>query len=96
MKEVDQTNSLKKSDLAISSANGFRIYYGSQHLFLRSEETGMATVNIYTTDGRIVETETVRLNKGTARLNISHLAPGFYVARAVNDQHTQVACKLMK
>ncbi|MBP5387027.1 MAG: CotH kinase family protein [Prevotella sp.] len=96
MTEVDQTNSVRKSDLAISSANGFRIYYGSQHLFLRSEETGMATVNIFTTDGRLVETETVRLINGTARLDISHLAPGFYVARAVNDQHTQVACKLMK
>ena len=93
---VDQASGVKSPELAISSSNGFGIHYGAQHLILRSEEAGMATVNIYTTDGRLVDSEQVRLNNGSARLDVSYLAPGFYIARAINEEHIQVTCKFMK
>ena len=93
---VDQSTGVKNPELAISSSNGFGIHYGAQHLILRSEEAGMATVNIYTTDGCLVATEHVRLSNGSARLDVGYLAPGFYIARAINEDHTQVTCKFMK
>lgn len=94
--EVDQSTGVRDTELTISSSNGFGIYYGAQHLILRSEAAGMATVNIYSSDGRLVATEHARLSNGHARLDVGYLPSGFYIARAVNEDHTQVACKFMK
>lgn len=94
--EVDQSSGVRNTEFAISSSNGFGIHYGAQHLLLRSEEEGWATVNVFTSDGRIVTSEQVRLTQGTTRIDVSSLADGFYIARAVNQDHTQVTCKFMK
>jgi len=80
----------------IASANGFRIRYGAQTLFVKSDEADKAVVDIFTTDGRLVERTTVSVNQGTARINVSHLPSGFYVARATNSQSTRVSCKFVK
>ena len=80
----------------IASANGFRIRYGAQTLFVKSDEADKAVVDIFTTDGRLVERTTVSVNQGTARVNVSHLPSGFYVARATNSQSTRVSCKFVK
>ena len=94
--EVDQSTGVRDIELAISSSNGFGIHYGAQHLILRSEAAGMATVNIYSSDGRLVATEHASLSNGHARLDVGYLPSGFYIARAVNEDHTQVSCKFMK
>ena len=87
-----ETNSMKP----IASANGFRIRYGSQQLLLKSEDDGTATVDIYTTSGQLVEHATVDIQGGTARLDVSPLSTGFYVARAIRSDGTRVSCKFMK
>ena len=79
-----------------ASANGYRICYGSQQLYLKGEEGTDVLVEIYGTDGRLVERTTVLLGNGTTLINVSHLPSGFYVARATIDRTTRVACKFMK
>ena len=80
----------------IAAANGFRIYYTTQQLCIKSEEGKWAKVDIYTSDGRLVEQQTVTINHGAARLDVSHLPNGFYVARATDDQGSKVACKFAR
>ncbi|WP_081778394.1 CotH kinase family protein [Xylanibacter brevis] len=80
----------------VASANGFRIRYGAQTLFVKSDEADNAVVDIFTTDGRLIERTAVNVVGGTARINVSHLPSGFYVARATNSQNARVSCKFMK
>lgn len=94
--EVDQTNSVRDAHATIASANGLRIYYGSQYLFIKSEDSSVADLSIFTTDGRLVDTQRVAIHHGSARVSLAHLPAGFYVAKATDEQHTQVACKLMR
>ena len=101
MAQVDQTTVGIKEASLISAANGFRLRYGDQQLLLRSDDGSetagtSAQVSIYTPDGQLVEQAAVTLRNGTARLSVAHLPAGFYVARAVNADHTAVSCKFMK
>jgi hypothetical protein len=80
----------------IAAANGLRISYGSQQLLLKSDDEGETAVDIYTTDGRLVEHTFVQVAHGRARLSVAHLPAGFYVARATSEQKTSVSCKFMK
>ena len=95
MKEAYEQQTGIKSTLA-SSANGFRLRYGSQQLLVKGEDVEHAVVELFTTDGRLIEQVPVRLANGTARVSVAHLPHGFYVARATADGHTRVACKFMK
>jgi len=65
-------------------------------LFVKSDEADKAVVDIFTTDGRLIERTAVNITGGTARINVSHLPSGFYVARATNSQDARVSCKFMK
>ncbi len=80
----------------IAAANGFRISYGSQQLFIKSEEGSEVEVAVYTVDGRLVERTNVALNGGSARYSVAHLPAGFYVARAVDEAQNRVGCKFMR
>ena len=80
----------------IASANGFRIVYGSGLLLIKSEENESAIVEIFTTDGRMVDRMPVSLQHGTTRVSVAHLPSGFYVARATSEQSTSVSCKFMR
>ena len=96
MSKVDQTTVGIERNNLIGAANGFRLRYGDQQLLLRSEDTGTVSINIYAADGQLVEQAIVTLQNGTARLNVSHLPAGFYIARATSEDHTRVSCKFMK
>jgi hypothetical protein len=80
----------------IASANGFRLRYGACHLLVKSDDNTVATIGIYTTDGRLVEQQVVSVKGGVARLSVAHLPHGFYVARATNDEGTRVGCKFIR
>ena len=80
----------------IASAGDFRIRYGSDMLFVKSEEPGMVTVDIYTPDGCRVDQIKSVVKGGTARVSVAHLPVGFYVARATDGQGNRVGCKFMK
>ncbi len=80
----------------IAAANGFRIRYGGDQLIVKGEEDGIAYVDLYTTDGRLLAHEAVRIQNGTGRLSVANLPQGFYVARATNQQSTRISCKFMK
>ncbi len=80
----------------IAAANGFRIRYGAQQLFIKSEEGEQVEVAIYTADGRLVERTMVTLVGGSARLSVAHLPAGFYVARAIDGEQNHVGCKFMR
>ena len=96
MVQVDQTTVGIERNTLITAANGFRLRYGGQQLLLKGDEDGTASVNIYTADGQLVEQATVTLQNGTARVNVSHLPAGFYIARATSEDRTRVSCKFMK
>jgi len=93
---VDQSGATGIRSQLIASANGFRICYGTQTLLVKSDDDGPATVEIYTTDGRLLERRSVAISNGTARLSVAHLPAGFYVARATNQDNAHVSCKFVK
>ena len=96
MTEVDQTTGISHPEMLITSANGLRICYGSQQLIVKSEEATSVLVSIYTSDGRLADQVSTRVEHGTARVDVSHLAPGFYIAKAADADNTRVACKFVK
>jgi hypothetical protein len=81
----------------IASANGFRIRYGADQLLVKNEgNSDYVTVDVYTSDGRLVESQVVAFHQGVARMSVAHLPSGFYVARATDSQQGRVGCKFMK
>jgi len=81
----------------IASANGFRIRYGADQLLVKNEgNSDYVTVDVYTSDGRLVESQVVAFHQGVARMSVAHLPSGFYVARATDSQQGKVGCKFMK
>ena len=80
----------------IAAAGTFRVRYGSQQLYVKSEEGKQVVVDIYTTDGRLVEQLSQTLRHGSAVVSVAHLPAGFYVARVSDEQGNRVGCKFMK
>ena len=97
--KIDQEEQKQTTGIAapmIASANGFRIAYGSGQLLIKSEEKESVVVEIFTTDGRMVDRMSVELHQGTTRVSVAHLPSGFYVARATNEQSTAISCKFVR
>ena len=94
--KVEQTDPENVDNAFIASANGTRIYYAEPYVTVKSEDAKWAKVDIYTNDGRMIDQQMVQINHGKGQLNVSHLAPGFYIARATDDQQVKVACKFVK
>jgi len=65
-------------------------------LLIKSEEKESVVVEIFTTDGRMVDRMPVELRHGTTRVSVAHLPSGFYVARATSEQSTSISCKFKK
>ena len=80
----------------VASSSDFRIRYGGQQLIVKGETDGMVQIDIYTTDGRLIEQAMLPIAKGKNTLSIAHLPAGFYVARATNDEGERVSCKFIK
>nr|WP_288281314.1 CotH kinase family protein [uncultured Prevotella sp.] len=96
MTPVEQTivNSIETP--LIASANGLRVIYANQQVLVKSDEDGIATVNIFNANGMLMEQTTVSIKGGRARLDMSHLTPGLYIARAIDAGGTSVSCKFRK
>ncbi|MCK8622292.1 CotH kinase family protein [Prevotella sp. E13-27] len=98
--ELTNQEELKKATSVehtfIAAANGFRIRYGAQQLLVKNEDDGIATIDIYTTDGRLVEHTATMVKGGSALVSVAHLPQGFYVARATDAEGNRVGCKFMK
>jgi hypothetical protein len=93
---VEQTLTTIIGRPLIASANGLRIIYGNQQVLVKSDEDGIATVNIFNANGMLIEQATVNVKGGHARLDVSHLKPGLYIARAIDANGTSVSCKFRK
>ena len=93
---VDQTiiNGIEKP--VIASANGLRAIYGNKQVIVKSEEDGPVMVSIYNASGMLVEQTSAIIKGGRARIDVSHLDTGLYVARAINESGTSVSCKFRK
>ena len=96
MNKVDQTDRIEEHEMMIASANGLRISYGAQHLIVKSEDNGTSLVEVFTADGRKVDSQTVAISNGATLVDVSHLPSGFYVARATDNHQNKVACKFLK
>ena len=93
---VEQTITTGVETPLIASANGLRVIYGNQQVLVKSDEDGIATVNIFNANGMLIEQATVNVKGGRARLDVSHLTPGLYIARAIDANGTSVSCKFRK
>ena len=97
MTAVSQTGgetSIINYQLSIINSH-LRLRYVAPQLILHSADADQAALAIYTADGRLVEKRTVSFDGSeTARVDVSHLAPGFYVARAKDMNGQQVSCKI--
>ena len=80
----------------ITAANGLRICYGSQQILVKSEEGDFADVRIYQANGQLVAQQSVNLKGGKARVDVSTLGHGLYIARAIDANGTSVSCKFKK
>ena len=96
MTAVDQSVITSVKTPAIAAANGLRIIYGNKQLIMKSEEDGPMTVTICRANGMMVEQTTVAAKGGKARVDVTQLEPGFYVAQATDANGTRVSCKFMK
>ena len=96
VEQVQQDDPTAIRTTMLASANGFRIRYGKEVLLVKSDDDGLSTVDIFTTDGRLLERHTVRISGGTGRLSVAHLPQGFYVARATGDGDNRVGCKFVR
>jgi hypothetical protein len=99
MTKIDQEEQKEASGISapvIASSNGFRISYGAHQLIVKGEDVESAQVEIFTTDGRLVERSSVALHHGTTRIQVDHLPTGFYVARATDVEGNRIGCKFMK
>ena len=100
MATVSQTGgetSILNPHLFSYSPSHLRLRYVAPQLILHSEDAEQAALVVYTADGRLVEKGTVSFDSSeTARVDMSYLAPGFYVARATDMNGRQVSCKFMR
>ena len=81
---------------ATQDNKGLHLCYGSGQLIISSTSAEHATVNVYTAGGQLVEEAVVTVTGGSAHLDVSHLQAGFYVARVIDNNGSQVSCKFMK
>ncbi len=80
-----------------TAVGGLRMHYVAPQLILHSEYAGQAVLTLYAADGSLVEKRMVSFDGSeTARVDVSHLAPGFYVAQASYMNGRQVNCKFTK
>ncbi len=100
MVQTDQEELKRTTGIApammIASANGFRVRYAGEQLLVKGEDDGEILMEVFTTDGRLVDRQQVWLHSGSARISVAHLPSGFYVARATSEQSTRVSCKFMR
>ena len=58
----------------ITAANGLRIYYTAQTVNVKAEDAQWARVSIFTTDGRMVDSQTAHFNHGVARIDVARIS----------------------
>lgn len=77
--------------------NHLTMRYVTPHIILHSEDANAVDCAIYTADGRqVMQTSVSFDNSETVRVDVSHLSPGFYVARAKDHQGRHISCKFMR
>ena len=96
MTTVNQETEIPTRVANITAANGLRICYGSEQILVKSDNTDITEIKIYQANGQLVSQQSVSLKGGKARVDVSSLGHGLYVARAVNNEGTSVSCKFMK
>ena len=94
--EVANQETLDIRRTTIASSNDFRIRYGSETLILKTEDSDMARVEIYTASGQSVMNTVVSIRGGVGYVNVSDIPSGFYVARAIDGNGERVSCKFLK
>lgn len=94
--EVMNHETLGIQHTLIASSNDFRIRYGNETLILKTEDSDMAKVDVFTASGQIVMSTVVGIRGGIGNVNISELPSGFYIAKAVDGNGEKVSCKFMK
>ena len=88
-------------------SGSLHLYYASQFLLVRQDmggrqnagnvgDSSQVAVSIYRTDGVLVRQATLNTTGGKARLDISALESGMYVAKAIDSNGISVTSKFVK
>ena len=93
---VEQTGLPTPSGLMAVSASDLRVVYGSGMLFAKNSEDGPVTVEVFRGDGVQVLQTTANVQGGMARVSVSDLSTGFYVARVTAGNGASTSCRFVK
>ena len=80
----------------VASLSDLRLVYGSETLLVKNNQDGPVTVGVYRSDGVAVLETTLDVEGGVARLHISDLPTGFYVARVSDAYGVKSSCRFVK
>jgi len=94
MKSVSQNATSIFSTLSDDSE--FSMCYGSGTLFIQGAAQGNIILYIYASDGRAVVETKADMGLGSAKYDVSTLAPGLYIAIATNESGRQASCKFVR
>ena len=84
------------SSPTLSSRSGsMSIAYTAGQLLVKSEDTDKAEVSVYTMGGALVLQQQLTLLGGHARISVSELPAGIYIARAKNHEGDECATKFL-
>ena len=80
----------------LSDDSEFSMCYGSGTLFIQGAAQGNIILYIYASDGRAVVETKADMGHGSAKYDVSTLAPGLYIAIATNESGRQASCKFVR
>jgi len=84
------------SGLMAVTASDLRVVYGSGMLLAKNNQDGPVTVEVFRGDGVQVLQTTANVQSGTARVSVTDLPTGFYVARITTENGATASCRFVK
>lgn len=83
-------------DIMAMHSGGLSLRFVSGQLLVKSEDNLDVKLSIYTLDGRLAMSRSVRVEETLARISVVPLAAGTYVARLKDNEGNQCAVKFVK
>ncbi|MBR5481288.1 MAG: CotH kinase family protein [Bacteroidaceae bacterium] len=83
-------------NLMATHSGGLSIRFQSGQLMVKSEYNSEVQLRVYTLDGRLAMSHNVHVEAGQARVSVTLLASGTYVARVSDNEGNDCAVKFVK
>lgn len=83
-------------DKTVINNTRLSIAYGSGQLIVLGDTDSEANISIYGSNGMLVQQTTVNIVGGSARLDVSDLKQGFYIAKVSTGDGAKSTCRFVK